>query len=111
MSEKKHELINQGAGGEKQALGRSGEYKAIQYLDQNGYIILCRNYRCRLGEIDIIASEGKTICFVEVKTRKNLNFGHPFEAIDEKKYNQVKFIDSGNYIRQGVVSFLFFAIK
>ncbi len=72
--------------------GNIGENLAAEYLQKLGYEIIERNWHySRYGEIDIIALENKNILvFVEVKTRKSLNFGHPFEAIDEKKFTQVK---------------------
>ena len=70
--------------------GNIGENLAAAYLEKLGYKILERNWRySRTGEIDIIAMDKSALVFVEVKARKSLAFGHPFEAIDEKKYNQV----------------------
>ena len=70
--------------------GNIGENLAAEYLEKIGYKILERNWRySKIGEIDIIAMDKSTLVFVEVKARKSLAFGHPFEAIDEKKYNQV----------------------
>lgn len=70
--------------------GNIGENLASEYLEKLGYKIIERNWRfSRVGEIDIIALDKDTLVFVEVKSRKSLAFGHPFEAIDEKKYNQV----------------------
>ena len=70
--------------------GNLGEQLATDYLKNLGYEILERNWRfSKNGEIDIVAFYKDTLVFVEVKTRKTLSFGHPFEAIDEKKYNQV----------------------
>ncbi len=67
------------------ALGRNGEELAVTYLQKKGYRILERNYRNVLGEMDIIALEKDTICFVEVKTRKGARFGSPLEAISRQK--------------------------
>src|SRR5437667_8145231 len=53
----------------KDALGDRGENMAARYLRNQGYKIILRNFRCELGEVDIIAREGKTLVFVEVKTR------------------------------------------
>ena len=70
--------------------GNLGENLAAEYLQKLGYRIVERNWRySRLGEIDIIAIDRDTLVFVEVKSRRSIAFGHPFEAIDEKKYNQV----------------------
>ena len=70
--------------------GNIGENLAAEYLEKIGYKILERNWRySKTGEIDIIAMDKSALVFVEVKARKSLSFGHPFEAIDEKKYNQV----------------------
>src|ERR1700741_2889651 len=53
----------------RDALGQRGENVAARYLRNKGYKIIVRNFRCELGEIDIIARDGKTLVFVEVKTR------------------------------------------
>jgi putative endonuclease len=57
------------------AIGKAGEEEALRYLSQQGYRILERNYRCRFGEIDLIARDGKTLVFIEVKTRRSQRFG------------------------------------
>lgn len=73
--------------------GNLGETLATQYLQNLGYKILERNWRySKFGEIDIIAVEKNTLIFVEVKTRRGLAFGHPFEAINPKKVHQVQSI-------------------
>lgn len=61
----------------RQRLGKKGEDAACAYLERKGYVICRRNYRCRYGEIDIIAAKSGELSFVEVKTRRNLNFGCP----------------------------------
>ncbi len=68
-----------------QQLGALGEKTAAEYLVQKGYRILCRNFRCREGEIDIVALKEDTLHFVEVKTRQGLLFGHPLESVTNKK--------------------------
>ena len=73
----------------RQATGRSGEDLAAQYLEQQGYIILERNYRLRIGEIDIIARDGEDLVFIEVKTRRSKRFGSPFEAVDVRKQKKI----------------------
>ena len=73
--------------------GNLGENLAAQYLENLGYKILERNWRySRDGEIDIIALYKDCLVFVEVKTRKTIAFGHPFEAITPKKVSQVQSI-------------------
>jgi len=69
--------------------GKSGEGLAAQFLKKNGYRILENNFRCRYGEIDIIATEGKTLAFIEVKTKTNNRFGPPKLAVDFKKQRQI----------------------
>lgn len=70
-------------------LGRFGENIAASFLKKNNYNILLRNYRNSLGEIDIIAKDNETICFIEVKTRHSDRFGMPGEAILNKKQSQI----------------------
>jgi len=70
--------------------GSKGENKAIEYLLNQGYKILCQNYRAgRIGELDIIAKDGETLCFIEVKTRKSKYFGRPMESVDRRKLNHI----------------------
>ena len=74
-------------------LGRFGEEKAAGYLISNGYTVLCRNFRCKAGEIDIIAKDKNTkdlIVFFEVKTRKDRGFGLPCEAVTATKMQKIK---------------------
>ena len=66
-------------------MGRFGEDLAAQHLHKAGYKILERNFRNFLGEIDIIAQDQETICFVEVKTRVGTQFGSPREAVSRQK--------------------------
>ncbi len=76
----------------KKFLGRIGEKKAEKYLKEQGYKILATNYKTHLGEIDIIAKDKDEIVFVEVKTRKNEDYGAPSEAVTrekQKKYFKV----------------------
>lgn len=68
-----------------QSLGKYGEQLAVQYLQSKGYRIIARNLRNKLGEIDLVAKDGAVICFVEVKTRKSLQFGAPYEAVGRHK--------------------------
>lgn len=70
-------------------LGCSGEEIAADFLKDNGYKVLERNYKSKLGEIDIIAQEKDAICFIEVKTRSSDKFGAPSEAITSSKQKQI----------------------
>lgn len=67
------------------SFGQSGEKQAEKYLIKNGYEILDRNFRCKFGEIDIIAFKDGVTVFVEVKARKTGSFGMGYEAVTEKK--------------------------
>lgn len=70
-------------------LGTWGEDTAARYLKAHGYKIIERNFSCRIGELDIIAMDGNTIVFAEVKTRKNLKYGLPCESITETKKRHI----------------------
>ena len=70
-------------------LGKSGEELAVKLLQKNGYKVIARNYKSPLGEIDIIAKDKETICFVEVKTRRTDKFGSPLEAVSHFKQRQI----------------------
>ena len=76
-------------------LGNAGENLAAAYLENHGYRILERNYRCKQGEIDIIAQKCDVLVFIEVKTRKNKNYGRPIDAITF--YKKKHFINSIEY--------------
>jgi putative endonuclease len=65
--------------------GKLGETLAVQYFLERGYEILHTNWRHSHWEVDIIASKEKMLHFIEVKTRRTQNFGHPEENIDSKK--------------------------
>ena len=66
-------------------LGKAGEDYACRELERCGYEILARRFRTRLGEIDIVAREGDTLVFIEVKARRTTRFGEPVEAVDWRK--------------------------
>jgi putative endonuclease len=74
----------------KKRLGDLGEDISEIFLVKKGYSILKRNYRCRLGEIDLIAKYKNKIIFFEVKTRTNLNFGYPEESVNNLKVLKLK---------------------
>lgn len=74
-------------------LGQIGEEQATRYLEQKGYQVIGRNWRCAYGEIDIIAQDGHTLVFVEVKTRRKL-IEWAWEAITPKKRQRM--VNSAN---------------
>jgi len=75
---------------EMSLLGEKGEDLASRYLRKKGYKVLARNYKNRLGEIDIIAEKDNVVVFVEVKTRSGSRFGHPFEAVNKTKRQKLQ---------------------
>jgi putative endonuclease len=79
----------------KQALGKEGERIAEQYLKRKGYKLIERNYRCVLGELDLIVLDRRVLVFVEVKTRTDHGFGSPLEAVEFRK--QQKMIKVAQY--------------
>ncbi|MFQ5866382.1 MAG: YraN family protein [bacterium] len=70
-------------------LGKRGENISVEFLKKQGYKIMERNYRCSLGEIDIVAKDKNVLCFVEVKTRKTKEYGLPEQAIDWHKQKKL----------------------
>ena len=75
---------------EGQRFGRAGEDFAAEVLQLYGYEILVRNYRCREGEIDIVAQRERELFFVEVKTRRDAAFGLPCEAVNLQKQRHMR---------------------
>ena len=75
-----------------QKFGERGENLAVWYLKKNGYKIIEQNYRNRMGEIDIIAREKKTIVFVEVKSRRSIRYGSPKWAVTPKKQRKISMV-------------------
>ena len=69
--------------------GYEGEQLALLHLKRLGYRIICRNYRCPLGEIDIIAQRQDVLVFVEVKSRRSQTFGSPKQAITPAKQHKL----------------------
>ncbi|MFI5365747.1 MAG: YraN family protein [Candidatus Binatia bacterium] len=75
---------------DRQLLGAEGERAAEKFLRRQRYTIVQRNYRCRSGEVDLIALDRSTVVFIEVKTRTQPGFGSPFEAVDRRKQRQIQ---------------------
>lgn len=74
---------------QKQREGRIGEIEAALYLKKNGYKIICMNFKCMQGEIDIIAEKNNMIVFIEVKTRTSKTYGEAREAVDLEKQKHI----------------------
>jgi putative endonuclease len=74
----------------KDALGRRGEDLAVQYLEQRGLIVLSRNWRCREGEVDVVATDRRRLVVCEVKTRSGTGFGEPADAVDNRKAARIR---------------------
>ena len=70
-------------------LGKKGENVAAHYLKKKGYKIVDKNFTTPFGEIDIIAWDGATLVFIEVKTRKSARYGHPFESVTRQKIKKI----------------------
>lgn len=73
----------------KRAVGTEYEQKAAKYLIEKGYFIITQNFRCKIGEIDLIAQDGRYLCFIEVKYRKGIQKGYPAEAITTYKIRRI----------------------
>ena len=86
------EKRRKGPAGRKSTRARGARYEelAAAFLEKQGYVILEKNFFCRTGEIDIIAREGDTLVFVEVKYRKDLAAGDPAEAVNERKQEKIR---------------------
>ena len=71
------------------SLGAQGEKTAVDFLKEKGYNILARNYKTKLGEIDIVAYDKGTLVFVEVKARQSQKYGLPYEAVSRIKQRRI----------------------
>lgn len=74
--------------------GKAGEDIVSKYIEKQGYEVIERNFRTSIGEIDIIAAHDGCIVFIEVKTRKNDEYGMPAEAVDTKKQQTISRVAS-----------------
>ncbi len=88
----------------KRTIGNGSEDLACRYIEQQGCSILERNFRCKLGEIDIIARDGSYLCFIEVKFRNDNSFGEPKEAVNYSKQRRISNV-SRFYLYSKNVSF------
>lgn len=83
----------------KKLLGKIGEDKAVKFLKRKGYKIEKRNFKTKLGEADVIAFDGETVVFVEVKTRSSNVFGSPAEAVTFEKQRKY-FLIASEYLQK-----------
>jgi putative endonuclease len=74
----------------RKELGRRGEQLAAAYLEQQGLVILSRNWRCRGGELDIVATDRVRLVVCEVKTRRGVSHGDPAEAVSHAKIAKIR---------------------
>jgi putative endonuclease len=74
---------------DRKSLGRQGESAALGFLQVHGFKILETNFRTRAAEIDIIAKDHETLCFIEVKTRRSIKKGLPKESVTPLKQNKI----------------------
>ncbi|MCY7343687.1 MAG: YraN family protein [Pseudonocardia sp.] len=74
----------------KDELGRRGEDLAVEYLTQRGLVVLSRNWRCRDGELDVVATDQERLVVCEVKTRSGTRYGEPAEAVDGRKAARIR---------------------
>jgi putative endonuclease len=86
----------------RRSIGTEYESRAADFLESEGYVILERNYRCRTGEIDIIAQEKEYLCFVEVKFRSGSGCGSPLEAVNYHKQRKILGVARYYMMRQGL---------
>ena len=90
----------------KQTLGQRGEAAAARFLRRRGYKIIARGDRHRRGELDLVAVDpDRTIVFVEVKTRKSADAGHPSEAVDANKQRRLTRLAVGFLKRHGLLEY------
>lgn len=72
-----------------QTTGGNAERRALKFLQKNGLILISKNYRCRLGEIDLVMLDGHCVVFVEVRYRKNSHFASAAESVDRRKQDKL----------------------
>lgn len=84
---------------QRKMVGQLGEEAATNYLKEQGYQILTRNWSTRLGELDIIAQKGEELVFVEVRSTRSIRFGYGFQSVDVRKQQKIKRL-ALQYIKQ-----------
>lgn len=73
----------------RRAFGGEAEEVAVGYLERQGYRILARNFLCPYGELDVVAEQGETLCFVEVRMRSHAAWGDPSQTVSGRKQRRV----------------------
>lgn len=81
-------------------LGKSGEDVALEYLQKKKYTIIEKSFRFLRGEVDLIAWDGPTLVFIEVKTRRLSPFGHPEESVNPAKRRQIRRVARGYLLKK-----------
>jgi putative endonuclease len=84
--------------------GARGEALAARYLEEHGYVILSKNWRCPDGELDIVATDRRILIICEVKTRTSDNYGSPAEAVDNAKASRIRRLAHRWCLRNGVAN-------
>jgi putative endonuclease len=87
------------------SLGQRGEAAAARHLSRQGLRVVARSSRSGLGEIDLVAIDGRTVVFVEVKTRRSTDAGHPAEAVDVPKQRRLTRLALGYLKRHGLLEY------
>jgi putative endonuclease len=75
---------------DREALGRDGEQAALRWYLARGFRLVARNWRCSIGELDLVVRRGRLVAFVEVKTRGGVAFGGGYEAVGWKKQRKLR---------------------
>jgi len=88
-------------GGEAETTGRRGEDAALRRYTRAGYTLVARNWRCRLGEIDLILARGTTLVVCEVKARRGAGLGGPYEAVGHRKQTKLRALAEAFLLSEG----------
>lgn len=78
------------SGPDRPALGRTGEDAALAQYRRRGFELVARNWRCRVGELDLVLRRGNLVVFCEVKARRGSALGGPFDAVDHRKQRKIR---------------------
>jgi putative endonuclease len=86
---------------ERRVMGDAAEVAAVHYLEERGYKVVARNFRCPYGELDVVAEQGDTLCFVEVRMRSTAAWGDPAHTVSWSKQRRVTRAALHYLFRQG----------